>query len=88
MRGSGIQGPSGPESGNTGRRRTSGERGGGRPRASPPHACVKAHDGRGEDHRHHSKYSFDQVLKRSPRLTRAASSRITAGVRRMIRVVP
>ena len=36
----------------------------------------------------HSRYSFDQVLKRSPRFTRAASSRITSGVRRMTRVVP
>ena len=33
------------------------------------------------------KYSFDQVLKRSPRFTRAASSRITSGVRRITRTV-
>jgi hypothetical protein len=38
--------------------------------------------------RRQSRYSFDHVLKRSPRLTRAASSRITSGVRRMTRVVP
>ncbi len=38
--------------------------------------------------RRHLRYSFDQVLKRSPRFTRAASSRITSGVRRMTRVVP
>ena len=33
------------------------------------------------------RYSFDHVLKRSPRFTRAASSRITAGVRRITRTV-